>query len=168
MGRPSKNLVLPDGTVKRECAKCCVVKHISDFNLTCTRYHAYCRTCLSAYSKPRNAARYASNPELHRAKARIENAEARIPKQELANAVKERTPCVDCKNKFPSVCMDFDHILPGSKIEGVSQMVNSGGWTVADVAAEILKCEVVCANCHRIRTSKRPKWRKGVASGSPD
>jgi len=59
-------------------------------------------------------------------------------------------PCKDCGQRFPLVCMDFDH-LPG---HGKSFNVGAGKacYSTKAVAAEIKKCEVVCANCHRIRT----------------
>ena len=47
--------------------------------------------------------------------------------------------------------MDFDHI--GSKRLEVSRLVFVSG--TAALLEEIKKCEVVCANCHRIRTMRR-------------
>ncbi len=58
-------------------------------------------------------------------------------------------PCADCKNSFPPECMDFDHVR-GEKIHEVSRVCNK-----EFVDAEILKCDLVCANCHRIRTKKK-------------
>jgi hypothetical protein len=48
--------------------------------------------------------------------------------------------------------MDFDH-LPGTKKLGL--VARNGGirWT----EAEAKKCDVVCANCHRLRTAERRK-----------
>lgn len=60
----------------------------------------------------------------------------------------------NCKNMFPLECMDLDHVR-GSKIESISQMILRP-YSVASVKEEILKCEPVCSNCHRIRTV----WRK--------
>lgn len=57
-------------------------------------------------------------------------------------------PCMDCGGRFPSVCMDFDHVR-GEKVGNVATMI---GLSVAKIEAEIAKCEVVCSNCHRIRT----------------
>jgi len=46
---------------------------------------------------------------------------------------------------------EFDH-LPGSeKANNVSWLAKMGR-SVEKLMAEIAKCEVVCANCHRIRT----------------
>ncbi len=60
--------------------------------------------------------------------------------------------CVDCGyNKHPSA-LDFDH-MPGTK-----KLFNIGQhkWKSRVVLeAEIAKCELVCANCHRIRTVTR-------------
>lgn len=61
-------------------------------------------------------------------------------------------PCADCKNTFPPVCMDFDHVR-GEKVGQLSRMVRKYG--AGALENEIAKCELVCANCHRIRTQKR-------------
>jgi len=47
--------------------------------------------------------------------------------------------------------MDFDHI--GEKRVEVSRLIYVSG--TAALLSEIEKCEVVCANCHRIRTIRR-------------
>lgn len=71
----------------------------------------------------------------------------------LIVAAKHR-PCADCGGSFPSVCMDFDHRDPDQKGFTISQAV-SRGRTEATILAEIQKCDVVCANCHRIRTERQ-------------
>jgi hypothetical protein len=47
--------------------------------------------------------------------------------------------------------MDFDHI--GSKEANISALMSRSG--LDRLVKEIAKCEVVCANCHRIRTQAR-------------
>jgi len=65
------------------------------------------------------------------------------------NELKNR-PCADCGGRFPPCAMDFDHVL-GEKIDDVSGIrIDTGRWE--RVLAEIEKCELVCANCHRVRT----------------
>ncbi len=61
-------------------------------------------------------------------------------------------PCLDCGRRFPYVCMDFDHL--GDKKHNIANMI-SGGWSWKAIQAEIAKCELVCSNCHRIRTHER-------------
>ena len=66
-------------------------------------------------------------------------------------------PCLDCGITNPIV-LEFDHINDDKK-DGIAQLIVRGfGWEV--VKAEIAKCEVVCANCHRLRTAKRGKFFK--------
>jgi hypothetical protein len=51
--------------------------------------------------------------------------------------------------------MQWDH-LPGSmKIADVSGM---GLYSKEEILAEIAKCELVCTNCHTIRTGTRAGW----------
>lgn len=60
-------------------------------------------------------------------------------------------PCVDCGGRFPPECMDFDHAPDSVKLFDISKAT----CTVVKLLAEIKKCELVCANCHRIRTKNR-------------
>lgn len=48
--------------------------------------------------------------------------------------------------------MDFDHL--SDKDLAISHM-RSRGMSRANILAEMAKCELVCANCHRIRTQQR-------------
>lgn len=61
-------------------------------------------------------------------------------------------PCTDCGNCFPHYVMDFDHL--GNKEFSVSNG-RQGGFSKKRILEEIKKCELVCSNCHRIRTYER-------------
>jgi hypothetical protein len=63
-------------------------------------------------------------------------------------------PCFDCGRLFPTVCMDFDHVS-GEKKGGLSELKTR--CSTEAVIAEMAKCQVVCANCHRIRTHLKRK-----------
>lgn len=72
--------------------------------------------------------------------------------------VKGGTPCLDCGGEYPPDAMGFDHVL-GDKVIGITQMWS---WKREKVLAELAKCELVCANCHREHTIKRdhPKTKE--------
>lgn len=62
-------------------------------------------------------------------------------------------PCVDCGVGYPPYVMQFDH-LPGlTKSYEPAKLYKTGSWT--KTIEEIMKCEVVCANCHAERTHAR-------------
>jgi predicted transcriptional regulator len=61
-------------------------------------------------------------------------------------------PCVDCGITDIRV-LQFDHVR-GTKIDSVSVGVKDS-WSVIKLQAEIEKCEVRCANCHKIVTDTR-------------
>lgn len=67
--------------------------------------------------------------------------------------------CVDCGYRGPSVALDLDHVR-GAKVGHVSRLVIEctcpRGYEV--LVAELAKCEVVCAICHRIRTHRRRRY----------
>jgi uncharacterized protein YktB (UPF0637 family) len=76
-------------------------------------------------------------------------------RDKLAN-IKENAGCADCGIKN-QIILDFDHLK--DKKYNISQMIRDGfSWKA--IMKEVEKCEVVCANCHRIRTHKR---RLGIA-----
>jgi hypothetical protein len=61
-------------------------------------------------------------------------------------------PCQDCGASYPHYVMDFDH--RGDKAFIISKY-RTYNKTLENVKAEIAKCDLVCANCHRIRTFTR-------------
>ena len=65
-------------------------------------------------------------------------------------------PCVDCGEHDPIV-LEFDHVR-GTKINCVSVGVKDS-WSVEKLTEEINKCEVRCANCHKIMTDTRRKHK---------
>lgn len=72
---------------------------------------------------------------------------ARQERHQFLNWLKSQ-PCADCKKNYPPVCMDFDHVR-GQKIASIGRMYM---FSWEKLQEELIKCELVCANCHRIRT----------------
>ena len=70
--------------------------------------------------------------------------------ERVVNAAKE-VPCMDCGVQYPLCATDFDHV----RGEKLFDLGNARGRAIQKVKDEIAKCDVVCANCHRIRTYKR-------------
>jgi len=60
-------------------------------------------------------------------------------------------PCMDCGQSYPWFVMDLDHVR-GTKRAAVSRLRH---FNPKVILAEIAKCDVVCSNCHRLRTFKR-------------
>ena len=58
--------------------------------------------------------------------------------------------CKDCGGMFPQCCYDFDHLR--DKVFAIGTSLNR---SIEVLKAEADKCDLVCANCHRIRTQKR-------------
>lgn len=75
-------------------------------------------------------------------------------------------PCADCGKSFPPCVMDFDHVR-GNKRDNVASLV-AANYGVATVMAEIAKCDLVCANCHRIRTHENRPPGPSRLRGRPD
>jgi L-lysine 2,3-aminomutase len=62
-------------------------------------------------------------------------------------------PCGDCGGRFPPCSMDFDHLDPAKKHSRVPALIGRAGDD--RILAEVAKCDIVCANCHRARTVTR-------------
>lgn len=67
----------------------------------------------------------------------------------LLAILKEAEPCADCGERYPARVMDYHHVR-GTKLASVSRLsVAPASW--ARIEAEIDKCVLLCANCHRLR-----------------
>ena len=65
----------------------------------------------------------------------------------------KETPCKDCGIRYPHYVMEFDHLIPrngGPTIAALSQKLG-----LKKLLKLIMQCDVVCANCHKIRTHFR-------------
>jgi hypothetical protein len=81
---------------------------------------------------------------------------------------KESHPCVDCGLCYPYVCMSFDH-TGQDKVSDVGKMAKGNGHLRgrARLLAEIAKCDLVCSNCHALRTHERRLAKAGASSPGP-
>lgn len=91
---------------------------------------------------------YYANKDQYRARNRAQKEELRA----FLRAVKS-FPCLDCDVSYPYYVMQFDHRPGEGKLITPAALVNSGSWK--KTVDEIMKCDVVCANCHAERTHQR-------------
>jgi hypothetical protein len=64
--------------------------------------------------------------------------------------------CADCGYAKHPKALDFDHL----KDKSFTISSNREMKPMKAILAEIEKCEVVCSNCHRIRTHNREQEKK--------
>jgi hypothetical protein len=95
---------------------------------------------------------YLKNKQLQISRVRVSRVKRHNRLAEWINEFKRR-PCADCGGEFPPYLMDFAHVL-GEKLDDVCGMRMRTVSRDA-IKAEIDKCELVCANCHRARTHFR-------------
>ena len=80
-------------------------------------------------------------------------ARKRAIKWRLAQIHKLAQGCANCGYNANAYALQFDHIR-GEKKQAVSDLIRSD-YSWETIKEEMLKCEVVCANCHAIRTKAR-------------
>lgn len=145
--------------MSKRCSGCKQVLPFSSFNVrrrSRDGRQSYCRSCNSASSRKYHHSNKAGhNRQIHRRSRKI----AGEMKQLVYEYLLEH-PCVDCGEADP-VVLEFDHLR--DKIANVSALTG-GGASWPEIIAEIAKCEVVCANCHRRRTCKRARSFRYVVS----
>jgi hypothetical protein len=97
------------------------------------------------------------HPEKHRAAVSAYHSRLKENKDRMIDWLVEKyggKPCMDCGVAFHWCAMDFDH-RPGEVKE---LKIGALGWTRASdknierMELELAKCDLVCSNCHRVRT----------------
>jgi len=70
--------------------------------------------------------------------------------------------CIMCGMSDVRV-LEFDHIDPATKSFGIAQgITRTLRWE--NMLEEISKCQILCANCHKIKTAEQQSWYKHTAS----
>ena len=128
----------------KKCHRCNLDKDGIDFPKNSTHSDgkgSYCLSCQKLYVR----AHYSNNKKQYMDR----NIKRGIAAKSLIDSLKN-SPCKDCGVNYPPYVMDFDH-LDDKRID-VSRMKTYSDETIKE---EIAKCDLVCANCHRIRTWSR-------------
>jgi hypothetical protein len=130
----------------KKCFRCLETLPLSSFAKNKSRpdgLQAQCRTCNNWYAK--------RDYERHKDRYFATVASRKRGIREWLNDLK-KGPCVDCGVAYGPEAMDFDHL--GDKEFGIADMIRRN-FSKERIAAEITKCELVCAVCHRLRTAAR-------------
>ena len=99
------------------------------------------------------AAHHGKNREHHIARVRQDNLRRKADAASHLEAYLRTHPCIWCGTTDIRV-LEFDHRPDEPKRANVSAMVGMGlPWN--RILEEIAKCDVRCANCHRIMTASR-------------
>lgn len=146
----------------KTCTKCNLRKDHQEFppNRACSdALSSWCRSCHRAAERAhslKNRGRYVSRRLANAAHIKRNAEEVRRQRKQFIERLKSGA-CLDCRKRYPSYCMDFDHVRGQKRIK-ISSM---GNHSVEAILDEIKKCDLVCANCHRIRTAyRRPLSKK--------
>lgn len=140
-------------TIFNKCTGCHrkLPEHDFSFKNKSTGYRqSKCKKCYSNILK----VHYMLNKEgyIHKYKYRAKQIKSNIA------SIKSSKPCLDCGVAYPYYVMDFDHRPGELKTADISVMIRAK-MAYNSILTEISKCDLVCANCHRVRTficSKRP------------
>lgn len=140
----------------KRCPKCGEDRDLTQWSKNSSKkdgLQTNCKICVK-YS---NAEYYKRTPSKNEKRALRAKIQGPILKGIIRNHL-NKNPCIDCGNDDIRV-LEFDHVR-GKKKYNISRMI-SGGHSEKTLLEEIEKCEVRCANCHRIATLTRSNnsWR---------
>lgn len=145
------------------CVMCHEDKPASEFafrSLATGQLQSHCRKCHAAYRRQH----YLDNRDAY-----IAREVARIKRFREANRVLlyeylSTHACVDC-GEADVLVLEFDHRDPSTKRGDIGLIAARKPWKF--VIAEIEKCDVRCANCHRKRTAVQFNWKKPAGTVAP-
>lgn len=131
----------------KTCGACKEEKDLSEFNKKGEgRWQSRCRACQKIWYD-----NYYRTSKKEKARLKQQRSDNTVLFREIIREAKS-VPCMDCEQTYPYYVMDFDHREGVDKIYNIGRM---GRRSKKALLAEIAKCDVVCANCHRERTHAR-------------
>jgi hypothetical protein len=142
---------------QKRCSLCDTVKSIDEFSWKSFPRgvkQSYCKIC----QNKRSQAHYYKYRLTYIEKARKRNKKVLEQIQNYVWNYLSSHPCIDCGEQ-DRVVLEFDHI--NKKEHNLSEIIKERS-SLKVVVAEIEKCVVRCANCHRRKTAKDFGWRKVI------
>lgn len=135
----------------KKCTLCLLDKPLIQFPVKSASKDGRATRCLLC-QRGLTKKHYQGNKQYYIDKASVSNDSANAKRKAYVDKLKAETPCMDCGNNFPPVAMDFDHRDGTEKYKNVSQLLK---YSWKKMLEEIQKCDIVCSNCHRVRTQQR-------------
>lgn len=138
--------------VMKRCCRCQQTKDLVDFHRSRLRadgVQTVCKACRTHLDSERYRTARAAGVLWKRSNPKKDSTQAWIVSLKTGHA------CTDCGRVFPPAAMQWDHLPGTTKVADVSGLRNR---TREAILAEIAKCELVCVNCHTIRTVRRAGW----------
>jgi hypothetical protein len=148
-----------DGSARQRCYRCGEIKAAENFawrRKARNQRDSFCRPCRAAYHHEH----YVANKQRYIAQAAQRKWKLRVERTEYLLDFFAKHPCRDCGETDP-VVLEFDHL--GDKSFNIGQALPERNWE--SILAEMAKCEVVCANCHRRRTARRLRSMRVMLTG---
>ena len=139
------------------CTTCRIEKDNLEFNKNKAKkdgLNTICRDC----SNKRSKLYYSDNREHHKAVIQKRNKKIRGSVRGKILEILNSNPCKDCGISDIRV-LEFDHLPQYEKFKDISTLMRHG-YSWQKIKEEIDKCDIVCANCHKIRTyNRRPCYK---------
>lgn len=136
----------------KTCGLCKLELPISEFHRRGEKHQSWCKACANKKYKERYADKKSGIRERIVAWTKKRKKEIDVF---ILDYLKTH-PCVKCGESNPIV-LEFDHLR--DKEMDISKAKRCG-WTNERLSAEMNKCQVLCANCHRIKTAEEQGWYK--------
>jgi hypothetical protein len=138
----------------KKCTKCGCEKEFLLFAKRAKSKDGFASWCKECFAK--NAANKYKSSEEERIRKNKNKSNTQNKARDFIWEYLKIQSCIDCGNNNPKV-LEFDHKDESQKSFNISEMF---GLSVDRIKKEIEKCEVRCANCHRIKTqSQFESWR---------
>jgi hypothetical protein len=147
----------------RICSKCKTKKDESDYYVKDSvngRLHAQCKSCYREHRVINYRKHYETYKVQYRERAKIRRTKKRNEYREKLLEFLQNKQCELC-GEADIRTLEFDHIDPTLKTFSISQGVKYG-YTWDQIENEIIKCRILCANCHKKHTSDQFGWYKSV------
>jgi hypothetical protein len=141
-----------------KCCSCNKNKKECEFSFKNKKLHirnTKCKDCHSEYMK----SHYKNNKSLYMQRAKQSTKKLRESNRvSMLEFLKDKS-CKDCGINDVRV-LEFDH--KHDKYMNVSKMMGNHSWK--SILEEISKCDIRCANCHKIKTHEQFNTYKSLRS----
>lgn len=148
----------------RICTVCGESKTDEDFfyrNKRAEKLHSQCKECYALKRRKIWHTHYHKYGSKYRERAIVRNRKIKNNLKKIMFDYLSDKSCLQCGVNDPRV-LEFDHIKPSTKSFSIAQAINNTQkWE--NILLEINKCQILCANCHKIKTAEEQDWYKHIS-----